>query len=334
MTDQKELLKRALGAIDELESRLRRSEARLREPIAVVGMSCRFPGATGPAQLWDLLHEGRDAIRAFPEERWAWAGAGAPREGLAGGFIDDLDQFDPAFFGISPREASTMDPQQRLFLEGAWLALEDAGVRPGDLLNSATGVFVGVTTSDYGQLTRQSGHDVYVATGAALNAVSGRVSFVLGLQGPCISMDTACSSSLVAVHTACQSLRAGDCELALAGGVNAIISPEPFELFGRWGMLAADGRCKTFDARADGFSRGEGCGVLVLKRLSDAVADGDRVLALIRGSAVNQDGRSSGLSVPNGPAQEKVLRKALKNAGVAPMLYAEMLSQSGINFEA
>lgn len=318
MTDQKVLLKRALGAIDDLEARLRRSEVRLREPIAVIGMSCRFPGATGPEQLWDLLHEGRDAIRSFPEERWAWVGAGPPRPGLAGGFIDGLDQFDPAFFGISPREASTMDPQQRLFLEGAWLALEDAGKRPNDLVNSATGVFVGVTTSDYGQLTRQAGHDVYVATGAALNAVSGRVSFVLGLQGPCVSMDTACSSSLVSVHTACQSLRAGDCDLALAGGVNAVISPEPFELFGRWGMLAPDGRCKTFDAQADGFSRGEGCGVLVLKRLSDAVADGDRILALVRGSAVNQDGRSSGLSVPNGPAQEKVLRKALKNAGVVP----------------
>jgi acyl transferase domain-containing protein len=316
--DQNALLKRALGAINDLESQLRNAESRPREPIAVVGMSCRFPGATGPAELWDLLHEGRDAIRPFPEERWAWANAGPPRDGLAGGFIDNLDQFDPAFFAISPREAATMDPQQRMFLEGAWLALEDAGIRPNDLVNSATGVFVGVTTSDYGQLTRKAGHDVYVATGAALNAVSGRVSFVLGLQGPCMSMDTACSSSLVSVHTACLSLRAGDCDLALAGGVNAVISPEPFELFGRWGMLAADGRCKTFDASADGFSRGEGCGVLVLKRLSDAVAQGDRILALVRGSAVNQDGRSSGLSVPNGPAQEKVLRKALQNAGVSP----------------
>jgi acyl transferase domain-containing protein len=317
MTDQKSVLKRALAAIDDLELRLRQSEAKRREGIAVVGMSCRFPGAASPRELWHLLREGVDAIRPFPAERWSWSGAGAPRPGVAGGFIDGLDQFDPAFFGISPREATTMDPQQRMFLEGAWLALEDAGVRPADLVNTATGVFVGVTTSDYGQLTRTAGQDVYVATGAALNAVSGRVSFVLGLQGPCMSMDTACSSSLVAVHTACQSLRAGDADLALAGGVNALISPEPFELFARWGMLAPDGRCKTFDASADGFSRGEGCGVLVLKRLSDAIADGDRVLAVIRGSAVNQDGRSSGLSVPNGPAQEKALRRALQVAGIA-----------------
>jgi len=318
MSDQTSLLKRALAAIDDLEARLRQSESRAREPIAVAGMSCRFPGAPNSDALWKLLHEGTDAITPFPLERWEWAAAGPPRPGLAGGFIEGLDQFDAGFFGISPREANTMDPQQRLFLEGAWLALEDAGIRPADLHNSATGVFVGVTTSDYGQLTRTAAQDVYVATGAALNAISGRVSFVLGLQGPCMAIDTACSSSLVAVHTACQSLRAGDCDVALAGGVNALVSPEPFELFSRWGMLAPDGRCKTFDAAADGFTRGEGCAVLVLKRLSDAVASGHRILALIRGSSVNQDGRSSGLSVPNGPAQQKVLRAALRNAGVSP----------------
>lgn len=321
MSPREDLLERALEAIDDLEARLRASREAAREPLAVIGMSCRFPGADDPAALWRLLVEGVDAIRPFPSKRWMDIGRDPPSEGdtaLLGGFIDDIAGFDPAFFGISPREATTMDPQQRLALEGAWLALEDAGVAPDTLLGSSTGVFVGITTSDYGQLTRGVSDDVYLATGAALNAASGRISYVLGLQGPCMSVDTACSSSLVALHAACLSLRAGDCDLALVVGVNAILLPDAFQLFSRWGMLAPDGRCKTFDAAADGFSRGEGCGVLVLKRLSDARAGNDRIRALVRGSAVNQDGASSGLSVPNGPAQEKVLRRALAVAGIAP----------------
>lgn len=317
---QRELLKRALEAIDDLERRLEDSEGRAREPLAVVGMSCRFPGADDPDALWRLLVEGVDAIRPFPRERWLdLVGAAPTTEELPwGGFIDGIDEFDPAFFGISPREATTLDPQQRLVLEGVWLALEDAAILPASLMGSSTGVFVGITTSDYGQLTRGVADDVYLATGAALNAASGRVSYVLGLQGPCMAIDTACSSSLVALHAACQSLRAGDCDLALVAGVNALLSTDAFELFTRWGMLAPDGRCKTFDAAADGFTRGEGCGVLVLQRLSEARAAGHRVLAVVRGSAVNQDGASSGLSVPNGPAQAKVLRRALQVAGVAP----------------
>ena len=214
-----------------------------------------------------------------------------------------------------------MDPQQRLLLETASEALESAGLATDRLVGSATGVFVGITTSDYGQLLRQGGpenSDVYSATGSALNAAAGRISFTFGLQGPCVAVDTACSSSLVAVHLACQSLRTGESDLALAGGVNVILSPDAMVLFSKWGMMAPDGACKTFDAAADGFVRAEGCAVIVLKRLSDALAAGDPILAVIRGSAVNPDGRSSGLTVPNGPAQQAVLRKALASAGLAP----------------
>ena len=239
-----------------------------------------------------------------------------------GGFLDQIDRFDPKFFGITPREATSLDPQQRLVLEVSWEALERAGLAPDRLNGSLTGIFLGITTNDYAQLAKLGGPqqlDVYTATGTALNAAAGRVAYTLGLQGPCMSIDTACSSSLVAVHLACQSLRNGESDLALAGGVNAILTPDAFVCFSKWGMMAPDGRCKTFDARADGFVRGEGCGIVVLKRLSDAVANGDHILAVIRGSAVNQDGRSSGLTVPNGLAQQAVLRRALANAGLNPI---------------
>ena len=239
-----------------------------------------------------------------------------------GGYLEGLEQFDPQFFGITPREAASMDPQHRLVLEVAWEALEHAGQPPDRLAGSATGVFVGITGTEYQQLLMRSADpailDAYVMTGNFLNAAAGRLAYVLGLQGPCAAVDTACSSSLVAVHLACQSLRAGECRMALAGGVNVVLSPEMLVCFSRWGMLAPDGRCKTFDASANGFVRSEGCGVVVLKRLSDAVADGDRVLAVLKGSAVNQDGRSSGLTVPNGEAQKALLRAALENAGVKP----------------
>lgn len=313
------LLRRALAAIDELEAKLAAAKTGPSGDVAIVGMSCRFPGADGPDTLWRLLESGTDAIRTFPRERLADVGENPARTDLpAGGFIDGIDLFDPGFFGISPREAVSLDPQQRLLLEGVWRALEDAAIVPASLHGSRTGVFVGITTSDYAQLTRGSASDVYVATGGALNAAAGRISFTLGLQGPCMAIDTACSSSLVALHNAALSLRAGESDVAIAAGVNALLSTHAFELFARWGMLAPDGRCKTFDASADGFSRGEGCGVLVLRRLTDAQRDGDRILGIIRGSAVNQDGRSSGLSVPNGLAQQQILRAALERAGCAP----------------
>ncbi len=237
-----------------------------------------------------------------------------------GGFLRNVDRFDAQFFGITPREAASMDPQQRLLLEVAWEALEDAGQAPDSLTGSATGVFVGMCNADYfHRIVRgdPSGLDAYVATGGAHSVAAGRLAYVLGLQGPNVAIDTACSSSLVAIHLACQSLRAGECRMALAGGVNLILAPETTIILSRAHMMAPDGRCKAFDARADGFVRAEGCGLVVLKRLCDAEADGDTVLAIIRGTAINQDGRSNGLTAPNGPAQEAVLRSALANAGIA-----------------
>ena len=240
----------------------------------------------------------------------------------SGGFLDQVDRFEPQFFGIAPREALTMDPQQRLLLEVSWEALEHAGQSPVKLGHTRTGVYVGICSNDYAQLLLEAGNpalvDMYYASGIAHSIASGRLSYVLGLQGPSISVDTACSSSLVAIHLACQGLRNRECRLALAGGVNVILSPEIFSALSRARMLAADGKCKTFDAAADGFVRGEGCGMVVLKRLDDALADGDRILALIRGSAVNQDGPSSGLTAPNGPSQESVIRDALANGAVNP----------------
>lgn len=326
--DQKALLRQALEGIDTLSAKLAASEARWREPIAVVGMSCRLPGqVNSPGDYWALLRDGRSGIREIPAERWDVAAYYDPDPKAVGkmytkhgGFIDSIDTFDAAFFGISPREALTLDPQHRLLLECAWEALEDAAEAPDRLTNTQTGVYVGITTSDYARLLRASGEesDVYSASGTALNAAAGRISFTLGLQGPSMAIDTACSSSLVAAHTAVQALRAGECDQALVGGVNVMASPDPYVLFSRWGMIAADGECRTFDEGAAGFVRGEGCGVLVLKRLRDAQADGNRVYAVIRGSAVNQDGPSSGLSVPNGLAQQKVIRRALQNAGLSP----------------
>ena len=300
------------------------------EPIAIVGMGCRFPGgALDPRRFWELLREGRDAIGPIPANRWDTdyfydADKDAPGKMYtrSGGFLSQVDGFDPAFFAITPREAMSMDPQQRLFLEVSWEALEDAGLPASNLQGSATGVFTGIGTSDYVWLQQGTGDfeglDAYHATGNALSAAAGRLSFFLGLKGPSLAVDTACSSSLVAVHLACQSLRLREINLALAGGVSLILAPQNSIAFSRARMMAPDGRCKTFDAQADGYGRGEGCGVVVLKRLSDALVAKDRILAVIRGSAVNQDGPSGGLTVPNGPAQQAVLRQALQNAGVEP----------------
>jgi len=321
--------KRLLLLAAELQSKLEAAGSAAREPVAVIGLGCRFPGgANSPAAFWELLAQGRDAITEIPASRWDVDATYDPDPDAPGkiatrwgGFVDDIDRFDPQFFGITPREANSMDPQQRLMLEVAWEALEDAGYAPTRLAGEPVGVFAGACNSDYAQLLLGAGResmDMYFATGSAHSVISGRVSYLLGLQGPSLTVDTACSSSLVAVHLAYASLRAGECRMALAGGVNALLSPETTVALSRAHMLAPDGRCKAFDARADGFVRSEGCGLLVLKRLSDALADGDHIYAVIRGSAINQDGRSNGLTAPNGPSQVAVIRRALAEAGIEP----------------
>ena len=318
--------KRLALLASKLKERLDQVDAAAREPIAVIGLGCRFPGGDGPDGYWTLLRGGRDATREVPVDRWPidqYFDADPDTPGKMstrrGGFLDQIDGFDPHFFGIAPREALVMDPQQRLLLEVSWEALENAGIDPESLTGSRSGVYVGICNYDYHQLLLTRGSvtlDAYVASGNAHSVISGRVAYLMGLQGPALSIDTACSSSLVAIHTACQSLRAGETTLALAGGVNVICSPDTTISISRGHMLAPDGRCKTFDAAADGYSRSEGCGMVVLKRLSDARRDGDRILALVLGSAINHDGRSGGLTVPNGPAQEAVIRDALAMAGL------------------
>ena len=323
-------VKRALLEIRELKEKLARSNAALHEPIAIVGMALRLPGGVvDAAGLAGLLWSGTDAIGAIPPQRWNLdalydADADAPGKMTTrfGGFIDGVDRFDAEFFGISPREAASMDPQQRLLLEVAWEALEDAGHPPGELAatpaGERTGVYLGISNNDYGRALYRHPEliDPYFATGNAASVASGRLSYFLGVHGPAVAVDTACSSSLVALHLACQGLRLRECEIALAGAVNLILTPEMNINFSKARMMAPDGRCKTFDAAADGYVRGEGCAVLVLKRLADAQAAGDRVLAVVRGSALNQDGRSGGLTAPNGPAQEAVIRAALAAAQV------------------
>lgn len=296
------------------------------EPIAVIGLGCRFPGAEGPDAFWRLLRDGVDAIGEVPAGRWDadafYDAEGAPGKMTTrwGGFLDEVDRFDPHFFGISPREAARMDPQQRMLLEVVWEALEHAGLPSGRLAGSQTGVFIGISSYDYSRLqfSDPAQIDAYAGTGNAHSIAANRLSYLLDLRGPSLAVDTACSSSLVAAHLAAQSLRSGESDLALAGGVNLLLSPELTITFSQARMMAADGRCKTFDARADGYVRGEGAGVVVLKRLSDALRDGDNVLAVLRGSAVNQDGRSNGLTAPHGPSQQAVIHQALANAGASP----------------
>ena len=320
-------VKRALLALEEMRDELETLKRADREPVAIIGMSCRFPGAATPEAFWELLREGGDTITEIPAERWNVDDYYHPDPTLPGktntrwgGFLEHVDQFDPYFFGISPREAIRMDPQQRLTLEVAWEALEDAGQVAEHLSGSQTGVFIGIYNSDYSllQLTDVAHIDAYYGTGAAHCIAANRLSYLLNLRGPSMAIDTTCSSSLVAVHLACQSLRNGECDLALAGGVNLMLSPLSTISAAKVVTMAADGRCKTFDARADGIVRGEGCGVVILKRLSDALAGGDRILALIRGSAVNQDGRSNGLTAPSVICQQLLIQQALKNAGVSP----------------
>ncbi len=321
--------KRLALLADELQTRVQELEAAQGEPIAIVGIGCRFPGGVRSAQaLWELTRDGVDAIREVPAGRWDVDALYDPNPDAPGkmstrwgGFLDEVDRFDPHFFGISPREAQTLDPQQRLVLEVAWEALEHAGISPQRLDGTRAAVYLGLSAGDYYQLIRSGGIanlDAYTASGVAHSIASGRLSYFLGIRGPSVSLDTACSSSLVAIHHAVNSLRRGECSLALAGGVNLVLGPEITIALSKARMMAPDGRCKAFDSRADGFVRGEGCGILVLKRLSDAQAEGDRIVAVIRGSASNQDGRSNGLTAPNGPSQEDVLRAALDNAKVEP----------------
>ncbi|MDT5064468.1 MAG: hypothetical protein QOK02_623, partial [Mycobacterium sp.] len=297
------------------------------EPIAIVAVSCRFPGAPDPEAFWELLSGGVDAIQEIPEDRFDIDEFYDPDPEIAGkiytrygGFLDGIDGFDPEFFNISPREAVWIEPQQRLVLETVWEGLERAGYAPAELRGSRTGVFTGVAANEYAHLLSSESLDKiepYFITGNALNAISGRVAFALGLEGPAVAVDTACSSALVAVHQACQALRFGDCDMAVAGGVNVLLSPVTTIAASRARMLSPVGRCKTFDASADGYVRSEGCGILVLKRLSDAVRDGDRIQAVIPSSAVNQDGASSGLTVPNGGAQQRLIGTVLTRAGLA-----------------
>lgn len=325
------LLKRSFKVIKQLEGQVAALRQSMHEPIAIIGMGCRFPGGVNnPSKLWEVISEGRDGIIEVPPSRWDVDAFYDPNKEAPGkmytrkgGFLQQpVDLFDAGFFNISPREANDMDPQQRLSLEVAWEALEDAGINPGALKNSLTGVFMGICFNDYGHLITQSSHleavDHYYSTGNHYSVLSGRIAYFFGFTGPAISLDTACSSSLVSIDEACQQLRQQRCHLALAGGVNLMLSPEPMINFCKSGMIAADGYCKTFDAKADGYSRGEGCGIIVLKRLSDALVQHDRIYAVIRGAAVNQDGASSGLTVPNGRAQKAVIEAALLEAQVNP----------------
>lgn len=322
-------VKRALKAVEAMQAKLDAMERAGREGIAIIGMGCRLPGGIYDADsFWHVLENGIDTIREVPRDRWDLsryfdADSAAPGKMYTryGGFVEAIDQFDTSFFNISPKEARSLDPQQRLLLETAWEALENAGIAPLSIREKLAGVFVGLCSNDYAQLLAQreeSEIDAYLAVGTTHSMAAGRLSYLLGLNGPNLAVDTACSSGLAAVHLAIQSLRSRESDIALAGAANCILTPHYSINFCKARMLAPDGRCKTFADGADGFVRGEGAGVVVLKRLSDARRDGDRVLAVIRGSAMNQDGHTSGPTVPSGPAQQAVIRRALDNAGVKP----------------
>ncbi|MEM7581598.1 MAG: beta-ketoacyl synthase N-terminal-like domain-containing protein, partial [Cyanobacteria bacterium P01_A01_bin.80] len=328
--DYRSLLQEALTEMRSLRGKLEAEKQAKTEPIAIIGMDCRFPGgANSPQAYWKLLRSGIDTITEVPPERWSIddyydSDPDVPGKMYTryGGFIDNVDKFDPQFFGISPREATKMDPQQRLLLEVSYTALERSGQSVQELNGSQTGVFIGISFDDYAKFSLNSGDlnsiDAYSSLGNTRSIAVGRLSYALGLTGPTMQLDTTCSSSLLATHLACQSLRNKESNLALAGGVSLMLSPEPTIGFCKLKALAPDGRCKTFDAAANGYVRGEGCGIIVLKRLTEAINDRDNILAIIRGSAVNHDGQSNGLTAPNGSAQENVIRQAIKNAQIKP----------------
>ncbi|RYF96839.1 MAG: polyketide synthase, partial [Chitinophagaceae bacterium] len=297
------------------------------EPIAVIGIACRFPGANDPDSFWQLLHDGVDMIREIPGDRWNKKAFYHPDPSIPGksnsswgGFLENIDQFDPFFFGISPIEAKYMDPQQRLLLELAYEAIDVAGQTKESLSGTKTGVFIGISLNEYSQLQFDdpAGITSHSGTGNALSIAANRISYFFNFHGPSMAIDTACSSSLTAVHLACQSLRNGECNIALAGGVNMILSPAHSIAFTKAGVLAPDGRCKSFDAGANGYVRGEGGGVVVLKTLSSALSDGDHIDAIILGSAMAQDGRTNGLMAPSQEGQEKMLKEAYKAAAISP----------------
>ncbi|NET25423.1 type I polyketide synthase [Okeania sp. SIO1I7] len=322
-------LERALKALNKAYSKLEKYENQSKEPIAIIGMGCRLPGgASTPEAFWELLQNGVDTITEVPPDRWPiskYYDSDPTTPGKIytryGAFVEQIQEFDASFFGISPKEAIHLDPQQRLLLEVTWEALEHSATNPQKLMETQTGVFIGISSNDYFQNILSQGIekiDAYSGLGNGNSIASGRISYILGLKGPSLAVDTACSSSLISTHLACSSLRNRECNLALAGGVHLLMSPEITINYCKAKMLSADGRCKTFDATADGFGRGEGCGMIVLKRLSDALSDKDNILAVIRGSATNQDGNSSGLTVPNGSSQQALIRQALENGRVEP----------------